>query len=505
MNLNAPHVNLSAKGFFNVVFKRRRLIGAVIVVLCAAAAGAWLVVPTVYEAKTQLLVKLGRENVYIPNWPVKDGALPALGSSGNELINSEVELLKSKELSERVVAEMGVDAFRGVAADLWSGIWGGVATAKNERELKLQAADLVRKQLAVEPVKNSRVIEIRFRHRSPESAALAVSHFVNGYFEKRALLYSSPESLNFFREQSDALKMQIGGLENELKRFKEAHDLSALLEEKSLLLKQKVEIQNSLNLALSQRAEMNRRVKEIGKHLVGMPVSVSQGEDLESNPALINTLQARLVELELKQRELSAKYTDGNRHVQEVKNEIQLVKEKLHREETQRHSRTRFGPNPSRVQMESDLARNQIEIQATAEKEKTLSLQLDACRSRLEQLNDVELKLRDLEQQIKLKQDSYNLYIAKLEENRIANAMDERKITSVSLVEPAGAPIKPVGPSLPTVMGLAFPISIFLGIAAAFLREIFNEKLESPEDCEEVFQAPVLTSLLEFNPSGGRG
>jgi uncharacterized protein involved in exopolysaccharide biosynthesis len=505
MNLNPPHVNLSAKGFFNVVFKRIRLIKSVIVILCAAATGVWLMVPTVYEAKTQLLMKPGRESLYIPNWPVRDGALPALGASGNELINSEVELLKSKELSEHVVSKMGVDSFRGLTADLWSSIGGGVASSTSGKDLKMEAADRVRRQLVVEPVKNSRVIEIRFRHRNPEMASLAVTHLINAYFEKRTLLYSSPESLTFFREQSDALKMEIDKLESGLKQLKEEHDLSALMEEKSLLLRQKVEIQNSLNLALSQRVEMDRRIKEIGKHLVGMPVSVSQGEDLESNPALINTLQARLVELELKQRELSAKYTDGNRYVQEVKNEIQLVKEKLSREASQRPSRTRFGPNPSRVQLENDLARNQIEIKATTEKEKALSLQMDACRRRLEQLNDVELKLRDLEQQIKLKQDSFNLYSAKLEENRIANALDERKISSVSLIEPVGVPIKPVGPSLPTVMGLAFPISIFLGIAVAFLREIFNEKLENPEDCEEAFQAPVLTSLLEFNPSEGRG
>ncbi|MBI5577881.1 MAG: GumC family protein [Deltaproteobacteria bacterium] len=505
MNRNRPYANLSARGFFSVVFKRKRLIGSVALGICAMALCAWLVVPTVYEAQTQILVKLGRESVYIPNWPVRDSAIPPLGTRGNELINSEVELIKSKELAERVVTELGLPMFQNQSIDLWPGSWGTLFSTKQESDLKNEAAERVRKQLVVEPVKNSRVIEIRFRHRDPQTAAQAVSHVVDGYFEKRTLLYSSPQSLTFFREQSDTLKKEINELENELKRFKETHDLSALMEEKSLLLKQKVEIQNNLNLATSQRAEMNRRIKEIGKHMVGMPASVSQGEDLESNPALINTLQARLVELELKQRELSAKYTDNNRLVQEVKNEINLVREKLSREESQRHARTRFGPNPSRLQMENDLARNQIESQATADKEKALTQHLDTCRRRLEQLNDLELKLREREQTIKIKQDNYHLYIAKLEESRIANAMDERKITSVSLVESARVPLEPVGPKLPVVMGVVLPISLFLGIAAAFLREMFNDRLESPEDCEEVFRAPVLTSLLEYHGSEARG
>lgn len=86
----------------------------VLVVFLAGTIGTWMSLPIVftdlYESKTMLLVKIGRENSETPG-SVQRGQVITQGVQATDT-NSEVEMLSSRTLVEVAVDRLGSDAFK---------------------------------------------------------------------------------------------------------------------------------------------------------------------------------------------------------------------------------------------------------------------------------------------------------------------------------------------------------------------------------------------------------
>jgi uncharacterized protein involved in exopolysaccharide biosynthesis len=161
-------------------------------------------------------------------------------------------------------------------------------------------------------------------------------------------------------------------------------------------------------------------------------------------------LRSRLIELELRERELLTRYANQSHLVQSARGDIQIVRGKL------------------------------------AELE-----------NRQSQLNQIEMEYNRLQREVQVHRENYQLYLSKFEESRISDAMDREKISNVSVIEPAKPPLKPISPKILLNMVLA----IFLGgvgaVGLAFFAEYLGDILENDQDVESFLQLPVLASIPE--------
>jgi uncharacterized protein involved in exopolysaccharide biosynthesis len=249
---------------------------------------------------------------------------------------------------------------------------------------------------------------------------------------------------------------------------------------------------------MSQVVETEKRIQQLRQQLGNVPITIAQGEETDQNSVLISTLEARLVELELKEKELSAKYTERSRLVLNVKDEIRMVREKLDKQEKKHYGRKRTGLNPNYQHLQVTLYENEAELNALKAKAETQEGQLTEYQQKLEKLNKIEVQLNQLQQQVDVDRQSYRLYLSKFEESRISDAMDTEKIASVSLIQPASPPREPVSPKKRLNFLLAIFLGAFGGLGLAFFVEYLDDKLEKVEDVEEVFQLPVLASIPEM-------
>ena len=71
------------------------------------------------------------------------------------------------------------------------------------------------------------------------------------------------------------------------------------------------------------------RISQLRQQLAATSRTIPLDEEIDHNPLGINTLEARLVELELKEQELLSKYTEQSRLVRNVRDEIRMVRKKL--------------------------------------------------------------------------------------------------------------------------------------------------------------------------------
>ena len=462
------------------------------------AIGTLVVKPT-YEATSQILVKIGRENLYVPTVPASSNLNPVISFNREEQINSEIEILTSLSLLEEVVVSLGPTTIYKGLSDEGRGILRQSRAEDHVRQTAVDKALLkFQKALTVEGVKKSNVIDISLKHTDPHMAATAVNKLVKLYLDHHLDVHKTPQSYKFFLEQSQALNSELKRAEENLEAFKKQHNVTSLNEERSLLLKQGADLRAGLNQTLSQQAETENRTRQLKHQLVSTPKTIPQGEETGSSPYVINTLQARLVELDLKEKGLLTKYTEQNRLVQNVREEIQIVRHRLAEQEAKRYETIRSGVNVTYQRLQEELFRNQAQLKALKAKKETQQAQLADYQRSTEKLNQIEVELNQLQQQVDVDRENYRLYLTKFEESRISDAMDTEKIANVTQIQPARPPLKPVSPKVLRNMVLAVFMGAFGALGLALFMEYLDDSLERPEDARHYLQMSVVASIPEF-------
>jgi uncharacterized protein involved in exopolysaccharide biosynthesis len=431
--------------------------------------------------------------------PASGSSNPVINFNREEQINSEIEILKSRSLAMAVIDEMGPESIYADIAEGSGGLRAAILPSKGSEKIPAEIALLtMQKKLDVQAIKKSNVIEVSFKHTDPQTAAAVVNKLSNMFLDRHLSVHKTPQSYAFFKQQSEFLKTKLSKAEARLQELKKKYDLTALDEQQSILLNQAAELRTALNETLSETVEVENRISEIQKSLAAVPETIPQSEVADHNPYLINTLEARLVELRLKEKELLNKYTEQSRLVKNVREEIQIVSRKLAENEKKQYSEIRSGVNPVHQQLQQELLRSKADYRALMAKSQAQQAQLAAYKAELDGLNRVETEYKQLEQEVDVDRQNYQLYLTKFEESRISDAMDSEKIASVSLIEPAQVQLKPVSPKKMFNLVLGLFLGVLGGLGLAYFLEFLDDSLGEIDDVEEQLQLPVLGVLPEL-------
>src|SRR5580700_4662966 len=192
--------SLSLRDFVAVVFRHRRLVAICFLgILCGSILVA-LLQPNRYDAAMKILVKRERvDPVVTPN----TSALPQFAPEvTEEQINSELELLKGKDLLEKVV----------VACDLLhrqsEPVWYREMTAKFTRrgsdsldkDAKIaRAVRALERDLQLVVVKKTDLIAVNYESPDPVLAARVLTTLAGLYLEKHLAVHRPPGAFNFFQ------------------------------------------------------------------------------------------------------------------------------------------------------------------------------------------------------------------------------------------------------------------------------------------------------------------
>ena len=83
----------SLRDFLYVVFKHKTKILAVFLATVITVTAASFIMKPTYEADSKILIKFGRENIYIP---ATEHVSPIVNLNPQKEMNSEIEILKSR-------------------------------------------------------------------------------------------------------------------------------------------------------------------------------------------------------------------------------------------------------------------------------------------------------------------------------------------------------------------------------------------------------------------------
>ncbi len=471
----------SMRDYLTVFFKRKISILSIFFTIVVATTLLVIFLPPVYEAKTTLLVRYGREYLNQPEMgPVQPGMSMYLNQE--EIINSEVEILTSPGLAKKVIETLKI-----------GNIYPDLLKDPPRRMKPIDAAVIMfGKKLKVAAVKKSNVIQVSFRHEDPRIAANALNLLVELFKAKHLEVYSTPQS-SFLEGQAAAYQQKLGETEKSLEAFKQKNEVYSLDEQRSLLLKQRTDLDTELINTRNTVAELQKKLASLQASTGSLKKNKNLYTATERDKIIVDA-QSKLLALELSEQELLRKYKESNRLVVDVRKQIQLVKGFLKANEQDITEKVTTG-NVVFQEAQKELVGAEADLHGQRAKMATMSRQLKQLDRDIQVLDLQENKIKDLKRQLAMNEKNFQIYGDKMEEARIMDDMNRLKLANISVIQSAVPPVKPVWPRKRLSVAVSIIFGVLFGIGFALFSELNSQGLVSPEIAERRLNLVVLAAI----------
>lgn len=472
--------DMGLRDILSTIFKHKlMIIVSFVLITCLSAASIIFYLRVIrvplYEARSLLLIKPGWEGQNI-DLSLGRGQQ---GMSVSDLMATELRILKSRDLKEKIIHEMRPEVILDLERN--NPMW--VPPAQRplyefENNFSAQIATGI-------PGSTGNIIEVTFSGRNPTTAALIVNELVKAYSEKRMDYYRNPKAFIFLEQKTQEYNQKLSEAEAKLKAFQDESQIISFDEHRSFLLTKQRQIvdarrENENNIAQLQEksSELERQLPNIQKTSIA---TAEKSADMDS----------RLFTLELQERELLSKYKEDNRFVTNIREQIQMTKDYI----SKHGPGSKLAPvDPAYQDLQRRISENKAELSALKIKQKGLDQQLEAVNAEISAFEPKEAKYKQLSRDAADNEEKYKTYLAKLEEARIHDELDRQKMTNVSVLESASAPIMPK--NLPRPLILYVAIALFLGLGGslglAFILDRMSPGMSTPAQAEQRLELPVI-------------
>lgn len=441
-----------------IVRKYGWLIAACFLVITGAAAVATYAQRPVYSAATRALIE--REGPRV----VDIQQVSPSGGESLEFFQTQIQIIRSRPVVQKVIESLGLMERR---PDL--------ASSKDPAEVFLRS-------VSVEPVRNTRLVEIRVEDTDPKLAAEIANAIASGYVRQvlELKLGAARDALTWLTTQVSDLKSKVNDSELNLQRYREQAGLTSAEEKQNLAAKKLGEFNSAFIDAKSKRLELETRLNELRK-------GAQSQEALESSPLVINNpliqrLKGQLVELEVQRSKLLKTYRDKHPEVLKIQSQVDEITQKI-REETTRLVQS----------MES-------EYSALKARESAMVTAVNQYRDEVQGLAKKEIQFGILKREADSNQQLYDLLLKRLKETGLSQGLDTN---NVRIVEPAIVPVRPIRPRPALNLALGAVIGLVVGLSSAFFLEYMDDTVRTPEQVENALGVPVF-ALIPVIPTRNR-
>jgi uncharacterized protein involved in exopolysaccharide biosynthesis len=480
-----------------VGFRQKRSIVTIFLAIFGLVALITWLLPFQYESEAEILVK--RERVDPIVTADKNGQPLAQSDFNEQDLNSEVEILKSHDLLEKVAIESGLSSrirpsrlksfavamgwMKEERAALGQDLRATIATQKLEKDLK------------IEPLKKTRLIKVSYRSTEPQLSATVLQTLVRLYLEKHLEVHRLPGAVDFFQAQTDVYRKQLDEAERQMKAFGSSKQVVSPQLEKELVVRKLDEFNGDLQQTRAAIASTEKRIQTLTQLQNSRPARLTAQVKTADNPLLLQQMRSTLLTLQLKRTELLTRYAADYPSVKEVDAQIAQANEALSKAESSPTREETTDRDLTHEWLTGELTKAQAELTSLRAKMTATSSTIVDYRKQAQQLNDSEITEQDVVRNAKTAEENFVLYSKKLEEARITEALDQKRIINVSVAEQPTLPSTPVSPiwSLNILLGALLAGLASLGFG--LLRDYMDPSFRTPNEVESFLNVPVLASL----------
>lgn len=421
-------------------------------------------------------------------------------------LRTQIELIKSRSLAERVINEMGLykpaapaaapaeagdhgppawssgfepaDKVLAFASEGWNKLRALVAPSVAEPVTLSRTATVARFQqsVSVEPIRNSRLVEIRVFNADPELAARIANTmaktFIATNIERK--LHSSIYAREYLEEQIRQTKAKLEESERVINQYAKKNEILNLGDKGSATTQTFVDFSAAL-----AKAEQDRiRAETLYNQVRLNPESAPQ--------AVVNEAIRAYKE---QRARLEAEYA-RNQSIFKPDYPAMVA------------ARAQIAELDARIKTEVNNILSSIQGQYMASKktEDLLRSKVAGSRSEVLSVQDRSVDMNLLSRELDTNRQVYDSLLQRLKE---VNVMAGITTNNVSIVDEASAPLFPANPNVKVNLGLGVMLGLFLGMLAALLREQLDDSVKSANEIEAQYHLPLLGLVPFTKPEKG--
>lgn len=262
-----------------VLFRHKWKIAAFSILGLLAAIVLYLKMPFPYQSEAKLFIKYVVETKSVPQAGGNEPRIKSADERGENIINTEVEILTSLDLASNVAAVIGPEKILGHGAGT---------------NISLAALD-IRKNLVLDVPKRSNVIRVTFEHPDREIVQPVLQQVIETYLRKHRDVHR-PDAFSddALVRETDQIHDQLIQIEKDLRNATAKAGVISIEDSKKLYSEQISKIRQSILDAKAELAERQTAVAELSKLVPGKSVVASndlQSTNVSSTPITEDKLQ----------------------------------------------------------------------------------------------------------------------------------------------------------------------------------------------------------------------
>ena len=472
---------------FAVIRRRLRLALAVALLVFILALIVTIRAQPLYTATASVMIDNRHQQV------VESEAVLGGLTADAATVESEVEILKSRQLAGRVVEALHLERdpeFNGALRKpgLLEALRRGVArlfgasapaaviadqAADRAQTVQARVVDRVRSGLSVKRIGATYVMSLGFTARDPAKASRIANGFADHYLldQLEAKFDANHQANGWLTGRLSDLRAEVIQNEAVVEQYRSAHGL--LSASGATLTEQEISAYNQqLATVRAQQAEDEARLRTAQSQLAAGSTGEDVGEAL--NSTLIQQLRNRRAEVSGRIADMASRY--GVRHPAMISAQGELA-------DMDSQIRAEIGRIISNLE-----ARVQVSRERTA----SMSASLAGARGALVANNAARVRLNEL---VRNAEASRTLYEGLLDRFKQTSTQAGLEQSDARVVSRAVAPTAPSAPNVPVNLGIGLALALTAAAAAIVIAELLDTGLATAEDIERRLGLPAIGSV----------
>ncbi|WP_290868571.1 chain length determinant protein EpsF, partial [Aquabacterium sp.] len=439
--------------FLRIVRARWLLVMAIFLSIVTVTLVASLIWPKSYTATASVMVDMRPDPV---------SAIASLsGATAMNFVATQVDIIGSKRVAQRVVRTMGLDQSPEMRAR-----W--MKETKGQGDMEAWIATILSKNLEIKPSRESNVIDIIYEGADSKFAAAMANTYAKAYIEATTQLKVDParQYAEFFEERARIARDKVERAQARLAEAQKDKNIIATEERLDVETQRLSELSQQVLALKALRVESSNRDKQARSR----PEQTAE----VLNNMVVSTLKNQLASQEANLNQLSERLGDQHPQVIELKANIQSLR--------------------SKIAMETSRVTNSVGLNnaVTSSREAAASAAYEEQRAKLLRLKEERSQLAVLEREVESAQRVYDAIQMRLSQTNLESNNSQSGVVLLNAATEPSTPSSPrlvLNTALATVLGLLIALITVLGI------ELMDRRVRSSFDIMDTLELPVLGVL----------
>jgi len=414
----------------------------------------------IYEGRVQLLVESANPNV------VNFKEVVQQDNYNYDFYPTQYAILKSRALARRTIEALSLwdsPDFGGGEGEARRSTETGAAPS-SETARQSGAIDAFLGNLTVVPVRNSRLVDVRFASPNPQLAATVpntlAKQFIAQNLDYRFL--SSKEASDWLSEQLAVERKKLEASEQALQNYREKGDAVALEDRQNIVVQRLADLNAAYTQARTERFEKEALYSQL-RGLQNDRAALDTFPAILSN-TFIQQLKSQLADLQRQKAQMAERLGDKHPDMIKLNSAIENTEAKLQGE---------LGKVVQSV-------RN--EFLSAQSKENSLSAELEAQKAGALALNRKGIAYGVLRRDTESNKQIYEALLQRAKETGISG---ELKASNIRVVDEAEVPRSPVRPNKPRNLLIGLIGGLVAGVGLAFFMDYIDNRLKNPDEVKQ--------------------